>query len=322
MALFRTRLAAVAFSGLALALTLSACSSSDAVDPVDTAGPSGSPLASEGTTPAVDEELRALVPQDVLDKGTLSVGTMYNYPPTVYVDDGERPVGIAVEIGDAIGAVLGLELEWQDMAWPGVVPGLQGGNIDISLGGIADNPTRHDIIDVVDLMKNESVFLTLAGNPDGVGGVEDVCGMSIGAVAGSTQVYRLDTASEECVANGEEPIEVLEYSANSDGITQLQSGRISAYMGPYLVMKDTARNAGDGSVFEVGDALYPDSPWAIGMQKDRGQLAEAIQGALVSLVEDGTYQAILDDYDSGAAALSVEQVLVNGNTEGNTIFAQ
>lgn len=273
----------------------------------------------QGAT-AADSEIRDMLPEDIRKDGVLTVGTPFGNPPAIFVDEAGEPTGIAHDLGQEIGALMGVDVEWRELQFSGVISGLQSGNFDISMGVIGDTPERQEILDFVDLMVNESVLLVVNGNPAGITELRDACGESIGVLAGSLQIERLAEASEDCSAAGESPIDVLEYASASDAQAQVQAGRVAAYFAPYLTLNHTANVAGGGNVFELADGSYPDNPWAIGMQKDRGELADALQRALLRLVENGTYAEILSKYDSPHAALAEEQVLING--AGSDAFTQ
>lgn len=286
------------------ALALAGCASGAAQEDPDT--------PSEQSVIGVNEELRKLLPQEVLDSGELIVGSPLTSPPVIFVEDGGAPTGAAYDVSQAIGEVLGVEVRWEELAFPGVIPGLQAGNIDISMGVIAATVERQEILDMVMLFQNESALLTQKGNPQNVTDLEEACGLTLGGLAGSHQLTRIAAFSDECVARGELPIVINEYPSQGEGQAAVQSERIAAFFGPYVSLNHVALTAGGGDIFELGDGLYPDNAFGIAVQKDRGDLAEALRGALLELEENGIYQEILDKYDSGFAALSNEQIVVNG----------
>ncbi|MFM9272355.1 ABC transporter substrate-binding protein [Pseudarthrobacter sp. NKDBFgelt] len=289
---------------MAGALVLTGCSSPAATAPTE----SSSPVP----TNTVNKDLQAKLPQEIRDKGTLTIASPYGVAPSIYLDANGQPTGIAYDVAAGLGDVLGVEVQWQELAFSGVVSGLQAGNFDISMGVIGDTPARQELLDFVDLMDNSSTLLTQKGNPNKITDLETACGKTIGVNAGSLQIPRVKKFSDACVAGGKDPITINEYPGTPDAQAQVQSNRIAAYFAPYLLLNHTARTAGNGQIFELGTGRYPDNPWAIGMQKNRGEMAEAIQGALKAMVDNGTYKAILDKYNSADAALDPEQILVNG----------
>ena len=289
-------------------LALAACTPA-AAPPAPTTAPSETTAPDAGS--GVLEEYRALLPQEILDSGVITVGSPMSSPPLIYVDNGQ-PTGMAYDLSQEIAALLGVEAVWEDLAFPGVIPGLQAGNIDISMGVIGDTAARQEVLDFVDLFVNESALMTQKGNPHNISDLASACGLTLGTQTGSLQLVRMQAASEQCVADGKGAITINEYTSQADGQAAVQSERIVAYYAPYITMNHVARTAGDGNIFEMGTGRYPDNPFGIAMQKDRGTLAEAIQGALLELVRNGRYLEIMTAYGSEDGAITVDQVLING----------
>jgi len=307
---FRTtpKLLAVSATAITLVALLAGCATSES-DAAESAS------ESDATTTAVEtnEELRALVPQEILDAGTLTIATALGNPPNVITGDDGSMSGIMYDIGEAAAAVLGLDTEWQDLQFAGIVPGLQSDKFDLSMGSLADSPARQEVLDLVDILHYDSVFIVRKGNPTDSADLDHACGKSIGVLAGATQIVRVDAATEVCLDNGEKAINMVEYQTPTDAQAQVGSSQLDAYFGPVFVLEHTAATAGNGNTFEVGDVLYDNgTPWAIGMKKDRGTLAEAMQGAVQVLVENGTYAEILAEYGAETGALDASQILING----------
>lgn len=301
----RRRISTVGIVAVAGSVLLTGCGgSTDATDDAS--------AASVG----VREDLRAMLPEEIRESGVISVATPLNNPPAVMADASGHATGIVADVADGMGEILGVEFEFTESAFSGVIPGLQSGKFDTSMGVIGDTPERQELLDFVDLMVNRSVLLVQKGNPEGITDLETSCGKTIGVLAGSLQIPKVEDASDACVKAGKSAIQINEYASTPDGQAQVASGRTAAYMAPYLVLNHTAKTAGGGETFELASASYPENPWAIGMGKGRGQLAESLQGALLAMVEDGSYAAILDKYESPDAALTVDQVLVNGAGTG------
>lgn len=285
-------------------------------------GCAGSTSATESPTASatVHEDLKAMLPEEIRKSGVISVATPLNNPPAVMADASGHATGIAAEVAAGMGNVLGVKFEFTESAFAGVIPGLQSGKFDVSMGVIGDTPERQKVLDFVDLMVNKSVLLVQKNNPDGITDLESTCGKSIGVLAGSLQIPKVKQASDACTAAGKSSIQINEYASTPDGQAQVASGRVAAYIAPYLILNHTAKTAGNGETFELAAASYPENPWAIGLGKDRGQFAEALQGALLTMVKDGSYAAILNKYESPDAALNADQVLING--AGTAAFAK
>jgi polar amino acid transport system substrate-binding protein len=59
-------------------------------------------------------------------EGVLKVGMEIGYPPFEYFDaDGTTPIGVDVELANALGEKMGMEVDLVDTAWDGIFAGLQ-----------------------------------------------------------------------------------------------------------------------------------------------------------------------------------------------------
>ncbi len=110
----RHRRLVLASSAAVTVLALAGCSSSSS----SSSGGSGGPAASgSSTAPVKDDTLAALVPAAISSTGKIVVGTDASYAPNEFVDtDGKTIVGFDVDLGKAIGDVLGSEGRLQERA--------------------------------------------------------------------------------------------------------------------------------------------------------------------------------------------------------------
>lgn len=289
-----------AFIGVT-ALALASCSTgADETSDLDT---DGSPSST-----AYVGELNALLPDDIRDAGSLTVGAPYALRPSIYTDDAGDPIGISVDMSEAFGEILGIDFEWQETADP--VTGLQSGAIDVSMGFLSASPSREEVLTMVPQFLNTSTLLVDAGSD--VTDIESLCGEVLAVVSGSQQEISATAISEESCAG--EPIDVTSFAGAGDAITQVQSGRASAFVAPRMILEDVVDSS--NGAFAVTDADYPDYPFAMGVTLDNADLADALVGALQEIVDNGTYAAILEEWGVADIALSDDQIGVNlGSTD-------
>lgn len=294
------RFAAATATAALFGILLSGCSSA-AESAVSTPEPTSAGYE-------VHEDLRALLPEDIISAGVIKVGTPYSLPPSISVGDSGEPVGITPDLAAAFSQILGVDFVWSDVAQP--IPALQAGTLDLSMGALGDTAERQKVLDFVDQMQNKSAILVAKGNPDNVTDIESLCGLPVAVISGSQQEIRARAISDSSC--GGSPIDVRPFQTAADGTAQVQSGAVAGLIAPGLIVLHTAETAGDGSVFEVTSARYADNPFAMAMAKDRGSLSEAILGALKVTYDDGTYAAIMAEYGASDIALEPDQVVING----------
>lgn len=296
------RLAAVATAGM---IALSACgSSSSPNDSSSTAGPSSaapspsvSSVSIEGVgTVEYSSSVAAALPAEFAEAGEITVATNAPYPPFIdFVNEGDQTAfkGLDFDLMQAIGARLGVAAPFTQQPFDGLVPGLQAGKYDAIIGGITDNKERQAAATFVDYSASGTGLMVLAGNPSGIEDLSSLCGTKVAAQKASKQVDLLKAYSDESCAG--KAIEVTAYPQNTDALNALLAGQVQAFAATKVNLVDIAKK--NDKVEVLDDPAEPNgyaaSPNGIGVVKSQAELATAIQGALQSLMDDGTYTKIL-----------------------------
>jgi polar amino acid transport system substrate-binding protein len=260
-----------------------------------------------------DPELNAMLPADISDAGTLEVGTEALYPPYEYLDeDGQTIIGLDPDLLDAITSRLGVEYTLTNTAFDGLLPALDGDRFDVVAAAVTDTTARQQNYDFVDYFLAGQAIVVAAGNPEGIAGVEDLCGQPVSVLISSAQEELLNRFNqEECAAD---PIEITALPTDQDALLQVQSGRAVASFTQEPVGRYNAAQIAGGNAFEVANAetLFP-SPLGYVFDKEDTQLRNAWQAALQSLIEDGTYTEILESH--GLESGAVDEATINAGTQ-------
>ena len=304
------RLVGIATAGV-LALSLAGCGGDGAeVAKAGAAGAGESSLEIEGVgTVEVDEKLTEMLPADTEE---ISVGTNAPYPPFIdFVEEGntEDFEGLDYDLVQAIAARLGVAAPFSQQPFDGLVPGLKAGKYDAIVGGVTDNFERQATATFVDYSASGTGIAVATGNPEGIATLDDLCGRVVAAQKASKQVDLLATFSDESCS---EPIEVTEYPQNTDAVQALLAGKADAIAATRVNLLDDAEKL-VGKVEVVDDPAEPNgyqaSPNGIGFDKADTELAEAVQAALQSLIDDGTYDKILAKH--GQEAIGIEKATID-----------
>src|SRR5918911_1215093 len=161
------RSSAPAMAAAALCTLLAACGSS---------GSGGGDSTSSGG--ASSSAKKASVPDSALiEKGKLQFCSDISTPPLESYGPGHKPEGSDIDIGAELAKRLKLEPVWKNTAFAGIIPALQAGNCDAVLSQLFDKPERRKVVDFVDYMRSGQALLVPKGNPKGVQGLGDLCGM-------------------------------------------------------------------------------------------------------------------------------------------------
>jgi len=268
--------------------------------------------SSESTAPAneiqVDEAAAALLPDEIREGGVLTMGTDAEYPPNEYKDAQGNPVGWGVELANAVAAKLGLEAEWEILPFDSILPRIEEGALLMGASSFTDNLERQKTVDFVNYLNAGSMWAAPAGtdvDPD------NACGLTVAVQAGTVQYTdELPARSEKCVAEGKDAIEILPFDGQPEVTNAVVNGQADAFSADFPVTLDAVMQVG-GELETVGE-MFDTSPYGFAVKKGSG-LAEAVQAALQSLMDDGTYLEILEA--AGVESGAVESATINAGEE-------
>ncbi|WP_282206776.1 ABC transporter substrate-binding protein [Kitasatospora fiedleri] len=233
----------------------------------------------------------------------------------MYVSEGSQEMtGLDYDLGQAIGAKLGVRFEFQAQKFDGIVPALQAGKYDAAISAITDNKEREQVVDFVDYSVSGSGILVAKGNPQKIATLDDLCGHPVAVQTATNQQKLLEKHQDKCRELGKGAVDVQTFPKDSDAQLALRSGKVVADVLTKPAAGWTAKTADSGAAFELADdpaALggYNASPNGIAVAKNLPQLTDAVQKALQSLIDDGSLAKIYDKY--GVASIAVQQATKN-----------
>ena len=223
--------------------------------------------------------------------------------------------GSDIDIGGEIAKRLGLTAQVQNSVFDTIIAALTGGKCDVIISAQNITADRVKQVDMIPFFQAGQSFVVATGNPKNIKAQDDLCGKAIGAETGTTEAdylsgsgdYKGQGLSAACTSKGKPAIDVKSYAKDSDALLALQTGKVDAYFadspvaGYYTVQHpDQFQLSG----LTLGVALE-----GISVQNDPGHkdLVMAVQQALVSMINDGTYLTILKKYgdESGAVTAAV-----------------
>ncbi|MBN9613581.1 MAG: ABC transporter substrate-binding protein [Actinobacteria bacterium] len=250
----------------------------------------------------------ALLPAAVKDSGELRIGTDAEYPPNEYKDSNGNPTGWGVELADAVTAKLGLKPKWEILGFDSIIPRIQEGAIDMGSSSFTDTKERQKSVSFVNFLNAGSQWAAATGstvNPD------DACGLTIAVQQGTVQdTDELPAKSKACTDAGKKAIEVLRFDGQPQATQAVVDGRADAFSADSPVTGDAVKKLSD-KLQLVGD-LFDAAPYGFATQKD-SEMTKAVQAALQSLMDDGTYLKILTNAGIESGALKSATINAGAN---------
>lgn len=218
---------------------------------------------------------------------TLVVATNVAFPPYEYYED-EKAVGIDIDIMQAICDKLGYGMEVADMEFGSVITAVQTGKVDVGVGAITITEERAKSVHFTESYSTgiQSVIVT-EGSP--IASVDDLYGDNI-------QIGVQQDTTGDIYASGDFGDDhVVRFSKGADAVQALITGKCNAVIIDNSPAETfVAQN--DGLV--ILPTVYAEEAYGFEISYDNDELYEAVNGALLEMLADGTVQGIVDNYIS------------------------
>lgn len=218
------------------------------------------------------------------EAGKIVVGTEGLYYPITYHDETTKELtGYDVEVARALGEKLGLEVEFKEMEFDGLLPALRNGQIDIAANDFAITDERKEKFDFTIPVKHSygSAIVRESDN-SGIESVEDLKGKKVGGSA---------TSNYSKFAQ-EQGAEVIVYTGSDTVLPEIVNGRVDATLNDYLVLMRSLEQYDKPGLKLAEGVKFSFSSSAIVMPKDSPELKEKLDAALEELLSDGTLKEI------------------------------
>lgn len=243
----------------------------------------------------------------VLEEGTLTIAATASFPPIVSVDPNGAYVGIDADIAEAIAKQAGLKVEWVNIKFDSIIPGISAKRFDVGMTGITDTVEREKVIDFVNYANVGSGIIVQAGNPKGVGKLDDICGLIVASQTGDVATTYAKAQSEKCVAQGRQPVTVNEFPEATQSMLQLQNGRADIIIHDYPLSAYQVQHS-DGKL-QLAGGQFSEAPYGMAIYKGNTALRETLMKGLDAIIANGDYGKILEKY--GVAEIGIEKATYN-----------
>jgi polar amino acid transport system substrate-binding protein len=289
-----TRIAAAVAVG---ALALTACASNS-----DSSG--GGPTGSVSNTVSADTSLTALLPAKVKSAGKLVVGVNVPYSPNEYLQNG-KVVGFDVDLMDATAKKLGLTTDYRQADFEKIVPAVAASTYDIGMSSFTDNKEREKTVDFVDYFTAGILWASPVGKTVDP---TNACGLTVAVQATTTeQTDELPALNKACTGAGKKAIKILPYQSQDDATNAVIGGKADAMSADSPVTAYAIKQSG-GKLQQAGQ-IRESAPYGWPVAKG-STLVQAMQKAVQSLMDDGTYMQICTKW--GVQSGAIKTAAVNG----------
>ncbi|MEZ4619792.1 MAG: transporter substrate-binding domain-containing protein [Caldilineaceae bacterium] len=234
--------------------------------------------------------------------GKIVVGTSADYAPFAYYTPNFLLDGFDVALMREVGRRLGVEVEFKDFAFEGLLDALTLNQVDAAIAAISITPEREAQVGFsrIYYVGEDAILTRTGGSLSAIRTAQDLAGSHIGVRNGS--VYA-SWAQKQLVETGLIPPEQLyRYGDVALATDDLRLGQIDAVMLDYVPAEALAQENG---LRIAGRGLARQS-FAVALSKGDPSLTTQLNGVLSELQQEGYIATLVDQYLSIEPAQVIE----------------
>lgn len=221
----------------------------------------------------------------------LRVGSSIDFAPFEFQEESQKEYqGFDMDLIRAIGKEMGREVEIQNLGFDGLIPALQGKNIDVIISGMTINEERQKNVNFSDPYYEAGLTMIVRDNEEAIKSFKDLTGKKVAVQIGTT------SAEEVKKIQG---AEIKELNTPADCFMELKAGGVDAVVNDKPVNEYYITKSGATGVKELSEKLTAEN-YGIAMGKDNADLQKEVNAALKKLKDNGEYQKIYDKWFGGA----------------------
>ena len=219
---------------------------------------------------------------------TLVVGTSADYEPFEYIAEDGSYTGFDIELMQEIGKRLNMDIEWQDVAFDGLIGSLQSDKIDAIIAAMSATPEREAQVDFTQpYFIGADAIIVAEGSNITINKNEDVAGYKVGVQTGTIQEEWIDANISA---------DVSRYERAEQAIMDLQGGRIDIVAMDYYAAKSFIDQ---GGIVLALKTEFSGEHMAIAVKQGNTELRDKLDGVITDLQSEGFIENLAMTYLSG-----------------------
>ena len=245
----------------------------------------GNSSDSEGTSEEGTDQKEKTTYEKILEKGVITIGTEGTYKPFTYHDENDELTGYDVEVAKAIGEKLGVEVEFSEITWEGLLASLDNGTVDLVLNQVGVTEERKEKYDFSEpYLYSYIALITTEDNTD-ITDWESARGKKTS----------LNVSSNYALIAEEYDMDITSSETFSKDIELLTAGRTDCVINNTIAFNDYVTEKPDSKI-KIVDVQEQADTVAIPIPKGNEDLVEAINQAIKELQEDGTLTRLSEQF--------------------------
>lgn len=211
----------------------------------------------------------------------IRVGTDATFPPMEFIKDGKR-TGFDVELIEALGAQMNKKVEWIDIGFKGLIPGLISNRFDVAASAIYMTDERRKVVNFTDSYFRGGLAVLVLKDDQSINSPADLSG-------GKKVSAQVGTKSISFLKDNYPTASVVEVEKNQAMFDLLTIGRVNAAVTGRPAAIEFAKAEPRVRVLDEGltTELY-----GFALRKNDAELAQQMNTALQTLRSNGQYAAL------------------------------
>ena len=223
--------------------------------------------------------------ETIKSEGKIRIGTEGTYAPFTFYDDKGTLTGFDVEIANEVAKRIGVEVEYIETKWDGMIAGLDAKRFDMVANQVSINDEREAKYDFsTPYITSRAVLIVKEDNTD-IKTFEDLKGKK----AAQSLTSDIGKIAKD---NG---AEIVQIDGFNQAIDLLVSGRVDATVNDSLSFLDLKKQKPETPIKSVADYNNATQS-ALLFNKGNDELVEAVNKALADMKDDGTYLKISEKW--------------------------
>ncbi|HWR41961.1 basic amino acid ABC transporter substrate-binding protein [Sporomusa sp.] len=217
----------------------------------------------------------------------LKVGAEATFPPFEFQDEKSKDyVGFDVDLMKAIGKQMGMEVQVVNTAFDGLIPALEGGQIDVIASAMTITDERSKKVNFSKPYYKSGLSIIVKADNSAIKSFKDLEGKRIAVQIGTT-------GAEE--AKKIKDAKVREFNSASEAFLELKAGGADAVVNDLPVNEYYLAKGGSKEAKLVGEVLNSEE-YGVAVAKKNTELAGKISKALDEIKQNGEYAKIYEKW--------------------------
>lgn len=215
------------------------------------------------------------------DSGVLKIGYREDAAPFSYKNAIGEPAGYTVDLCRAVAVALkaqlnlaAISIDYVPVSAENRFEQVKAGKVDLHCGAATVTLSRREIVDFSQPVFIDGASVLFRG--DGPQTFEDLKGKKVGVRAGTTTEMALWNTLQSLSVEAE----VVAVTSHDDGLSQLESGAVSAYFADHAILAALVLRAKAGDNLRLSKRYFTQEPYALALPRGDSDFRLAVDRAL------------------------------------------